>query len=52
MFSNALELLGVACIATFLGFIWWPAALIPIGMYLLITGYALDDSDDDTEVTE
>jgi uncharacterized membrane protein len=49
--SNVLEALGVACFAAFAGFIWWPAALLPIAIYLIITALALD-AIDDVEVPE
>ncbi len=46
MLSNVLEALGAACLAVFAGFIWWPAALVPVAIYLIITALALDAIDD------
>lgn len=40
--SEALECLGVACLAVFAYFVWPPLALAVVGVALLIAGVALD----------
>ena len=41
--SEALELLGAACLAAFCWFAFgWYFALIPVGVFALLAGYALD----------
>lgn len=41
--SEALELLGVACLAAFCWFAFgWYFALLPAGAFALLAGYALD----------
>jgi hypothetical protein len=43
--SNALEAFGVMCLAAFAFFVWWPLALVPVGLYLIVAGLALDRGD-------
>lgn len=41
--SEALELLGVACLAAFCWFAFgWYFTLLPVGVFALLAGYALD----------
>jgi hypothetical protein len=41
--SEALELLGVACLAVFAAVMFgWPFALLPVGVFALVAGFGLD----------
>lgn len=47
MLSTALEISGVLALAAGLGFMYWPLALLPIGLYLLAAGMLLDHTGGD-----
>lgn len=42
--SDLLELLGVACLVLFAVLLWWPAALLVTGLYLLAASFGLHKS--------
>lgn len=40
MKPELLEILGVACLATFAGFVWLPACLLVVGVACIVAAWA------------